>query len=133
MRKVGLAAAAALLATPLLAGSASAATCPVVVGNPQSTYTNSFSCTLDGGALTFSNFFITSTPNVTLTGMDVFNPYPGTADFGLGLIYGATFSAANTLADVTFNFTVAGNGVSITDIAALLSASQTGTGTVSLT
>jgi hypothetical protein len=128
MRKLGLAAVAAVVATPLMAASAWASAC--VTGTVASYETAGFSCTVDNGAITFSNFAVNTIGNVTLGNFTPFVDSTNT-EFGLSLNYAATTTAMQPNADVAWTYNVSGNLIS--DAYAAFSGGVTGTGTQDLT
>lgn len=127
MRKLGLVAAAAFIATPLMALPAWAGTCPTITGDStgtlvEATYTSSFSCNV--GGVTFSNFAF-SPALVTITGI---TSYSSGGEFGLDLFFSSS-PTPSVNADIGWNFSVSGN--LLTDAFALLQGSP-GTGTYGL-
>ena len=129
MRKLGLAAVAAVVATPLMGASAWASAC--VTGTVASYETAGFSCTVDNGAITFSNFAVNTIGNVTLGNFTPFVDSTNT-EFGLSLNYGPQpRRPCSQHADVSWTYNVSGN--LITDAYAAFSGGVTGTGTQDLT
>jgi len=128
MRKLGLGTTVALIATPLMALPAWAIpACPTAGGI--STYTaTGYECTVDGGAITFSNisFAITTAGggSVTLTSISPINP--ATGEYGLDLNYSATAPNANATADVKWSYDVSGN--LLDDAYAAVTGTVTGSG-----
>ncbi len=93
---------------------------------------DSFSCTLDNGDITLSNFtYLSSTP-VTADEVTVGLDNPGSDGYGL-TFSGAWSTAANTTADVDVTFDVtASNGQEIGDVYIILSAPNVNGGTGNL-
>jgi len=97
------------------------------VSAPVATYTAAgFSCSVDG--LTFSNVVVNTTVSnggsVTLGNFTPVNPLPG--EFGLLLNYTALAPAANSTADITWTYNVAGNFIN--DAFLALAGNTTGSG-----
>jgi hypothetical protein len=114
-----------LTAIPLMGSSAWAAPC---VSDTVGAYTVAgFSCNVDG--FTFSNIAVHTTVSnggsVTLGNFTPVNPLPG--EFGLLLNYTALAPAANSTADVTWSYNVAGVPF-IGDAFLALAGNTTGTG-----
>jgi hypothetical protein len=110
MRKLLLAsagsAAVALLAGPAMASPVACATAPVA------TYTTlGFSCSVDGGAIVFSNFLVgTSTTGSGGVGLGNISPINTVAgEYGLQLNYLANTGSTGGGADVAWSFQVTGN------------------------
>jgi hypothetical protein len=105
MRKVLLSTVAALFTAPLMGLPAWASACITdTVSDYQSL--GSGGCTVDGGAITFSNFSVTTIGDVTLGDFSVVNPAPG--EYGLDLNYIATATQGSE-ADVSWTYNVSGN------------------------
>ena len=77
MRKLGLAAAAAVIATPLMCASAWASAC---VTGTVAQYEALTSCTVDNGLITFSDFNVNTIGNVTLGN---FTPFVELDQYGI--------------------------------------------------
>ena len=121
------AAAAALTASPVMASPIACATAPV------STYTaTGFSCSVDNGAIVFSNINVTSTTtNGAVVALGNFIPFSVGDEFGLTLTYSANTGTPPSVADVAWTYNVSGSP-SIVDAYMAYTATTTGTGTTSL-
>jgi hypothetical protein len=132
MRKLLIAGAAAVFMTsPAMAG-------PVVpscaVGGSVATYEGygSLGCSIDGGAIVFSNIVISAVASMGSTAVlgtiSPINTIPG--EYGLQLGYSSNTPATGGTADVQWTFDVSGNVIS--DAYANLTGSVTGGGTATL-
>jgi hypothetical protein len=106
MRRELLATAAALVATPLMALPVWASAC--VTASVATYEAGGFSCTVDGGAITFSDIVVVTTGLVTLTDFAPFVNSTGT-EYGLTLFYTANANFTNPTADVGWQYNVSGN------------------------
>jgi hypothetical protein len=130
--KFGQFLALATAALGLSALPALAATC--ANGTLGGTYTaangsdNGFSCTLDGGDLTLSNFVYTDSAGVAANHVSVNVDNPGADGYGLDFSGAWSASGDNTDVDISFDVTAA-NGTDISDVYIVLAGgSFTGNG-----
>jgi len=129
MKKTLLGSSAAVVGVLGATAAAQAGVCPTA---PVSTYTMAgFSCSVDNGAITFSNIKVTtSVSNGGSVLLTQFAPFQFGNEFGLTLTYTATATGPTSTADVTWSYDVAG---AIEDAFLQLVASDTGSGVSAVT